>query len=85
MTGYQPDFDWLENIGIHIGDDQLRLPERDETTFETNLPNVFLAGTVCGGMNTNKWFIENSIEHAAVVMEEIKNRNVTREERRETE
>lgn len=71
MTGYHPDFSWLEHIGIHIQDDENRLPQRDETTFETNLPHVFLAGTVCGGMNTNKWFIENSIEHAAVVMGEI--------------
>lgn len=75
MTGYQPDFEWLTRIGIELSDDELRLPQRDEITFETNLPNVFLAGTVCGGMNTNKWFIENSIEHASVVMDEIKRRS----------
>ncbi|MCL4137756.1 UNVERIFIED_CONTAM: hypothetical protein GTU68_046440 [Idotea baltica] len=74
MTGYQPDFSWLGKIGIEICDDESRLPKRNEETFETNLPNIFLAGTVCGGMNTNKWFIENSIEHAAVVMDEIKGR-----------
>ncbi len=71
MTGYHPDFSWLSHIGIDIAEDETRLPQRDEQTFETNLPNVYLAGTVCGGMNTNKWFIENSIEHAKVVMEEI--------------
>lgn len=74
MTGYQPDFRWLEKVGIALSDDELRLPHRDEKTFETNLPDVFLAGTVCGGMNTNKWFIENSIDHAAVVMDEIARR-----------
>jgi thioredoxin reductase (NADPH) len=47
---------------------------RNEQTFESNLPNVFLAGTVCGGLYTNKWFIENSIEHASTVMEEIAKR-----------
>jgi thioredoxin reductase (NADPH) len=74
MTGYHPDFSWLENIGIQCSDDALRLPQRNETTFETNQPNLFLAGTVCGGMNTNKWFIENSIEHAETVMEVIQAR-----------
>lgn len=74
MTGYQPDFSWMQDIGICISDDSLRLPERDEETYESNLPNVFLAGTVCGGMNTNKWFIENSREHAAVILKVIAER-----------
>jgi len=71
MTGYHPDFDWLTRNGIELSDDELKLPIRNEETFESNLPNVYLAGTVCGGMNTNKWFIENSIEHAKIVMREI--------------
>lgn len=71
MTGYQPDFEWLTKNGIQLSEDELKLPIRDEETFESNLPNVYLAGTVCGGMNTNKWFIENSIEHAKIVMREI--------------
>lgn len=71
MTGYQPDFEWLTRNGIDLTDDELMLPVRNEETFESNLPNVYLAGTVCGGMNTNKWFIENSIEHAVIVMREI--------------
>lgn len=71
MTGYQPDFEWLTRNGIQLTDDELKLPIRNEETFESNLPNVYLAGTVCGGMNTNKWFIENSIEHAEIVMREI--------------
>ncbi|MEZ4772227.1 MAG: YpdA family putative bacillithiol disulfide reductase [Bacteroidia bacterium] len=71
MTGYKPDYSWLNKIGVCISNDEVKLPERNEKTFESNLPNIYLAGTVCGGMNTNKWFIENSIEHAAVVMEEI--------------
>ncbi|MEZ4848360.1 MAG: YpdA family putative bacillithiol disulfide reductase [Bacteroidia bacterium] len=71
MTGYHSDFDWLQHIGIRLSEDALRTPYRDENTFETNMPHMYLAGTVCGGMNTNKWFIENSIEHAAVVMDQI--------------
>lgn len=71
MTGYQPDFSWLTRNGIELCDDEAKFPVRNESTFESNLPNVFLAGTVCGGMNTNKWFIENSIAHATVVIKEI--------------
>ncbi|GAB4422813.1 MAG: YpdA family putative bacillithiol disulfide reductase [Bacteroidia bacterium] len=78
MTGFKPDYSWLEHLGVCVSDDALRLPQRDETTFETNLPNVYLAGTVCGGMNTNKWFIENSVVHAAVVMDEIDRRRSLR-------
>ncbi len=74
MTGYQPDFSWLRNIGIELHEDETLMPYADEFTFETNLPNVFIAGTVCGGMKTSKWFIENSIEHATVVMNEIQRR-----------
>lgn len=74
MTGYQPDFEWLTKNGIALSDDELRLPLRDEETFESNIEGVFLAGTVCGGMNTNKWFIENSIEHAEIVVREIAKR-----------
>lgn len=72
MTGYQPDFKWLLNNGIALSDDELRLPLRNEETFESSIEGVYLAGTVCGGMNTNKWFIENSIEHAEIVVHEIR-------------
>lgn len=74
MTGYKPDYSWLGNIGVCVSNDEVMLPERDENTFESNLPNIYLAGTVCGGMNTNKWFIENSIEHAAVIIGSIADR-----------
>ena len=74
MTGYQPDFDWLRKIGLELHDDQTLMPYANEETFETNLPNVYIAGTVCGGMKTSKWFIENSIDHAKVVMADIQNK-----------
>ncbi len=74
MTGYHPNFDWLKNIGISIKEDGTMMPHADENTFETNLPNIYIAGTVCGGMKTSTWFIENSIEHAKVVMAQITTR-----------
>ncbi|MEM7510924.1 MAG: YpdA family putative bacillithiol disulfide reductase [Bacteroidota bacterium] len=71
MTGFEPDFSWLENIGIQCTDDAMRYPKVDEETYESHIPSLYLAGTVCGGMHTNKWFIENAIEHASKVMEDI--------------
>ena len=71
MTGYHPDFDWLRKMGLEIHEDETMMPYANAETFETNLPRVYIAGTVCGGMKTSTWFIENSIEHAKVVMEDI--------------
>ena len=50
----------------------MRKPTYDEHTHETNVPNVFLAGVICGGMNTHRLFIENSREHAEHIVHKIK-------------
>ena len=64
MTGYHPDFDFLKKIGVQLESDQYLSPNHDTATFETNRPGLFLAGVVCGGMETSRLFIENSREHA---------------------
>lgn len=74
MTGYQPNLTFLEKMGIELSKDEIRKPFYDETTQETNLPNVFLAGVICGGMNTHSLFIENSRIHATHIMETLKKR-----------
>lgn len=71
MTGYQPDFSFLEKIGVQLSQDEKRLPQYNPETMETNLPNVYLAGVVCGGMDTRVWFIENSREHAVKIVDHI--------------
>ncbi|WP_345368549.1 YpdA family putative bacillithiol disulfide reductase [Algivirga pacifica] len=71
MTGYQPDFSFLKNIGVTISDDEFKTPTHDTETYETNLSNLYLAGVVCGGMKTSTWFIENSRVHAEKVIENI--------------
>lgn len=71
MTGYQPDLQFLQHIGIQLSDDAVRKPYYDEETMETNKPNIFLAGVICGGMNTHRLFIENSRVHAEKIMEVI--------------
>ncbi len=71
MTGYQPDFSFLKSLGIRIGDDEFMTPEYNAETMETNVNGVFLAGVICGGLKTNKWFIENSRDHASVIIRHI--------------
>jgi hypothetical protein len=39
--------------------------------METNVKNLYLAGVVCGGLKTNKWFIENSRVHAEMIIEDL--------------
>lgn len=71
LTGYQPNFDFLRRVGIRLSDDALLQPSYNPDTMETNLPNVYLAGVVCGGMNTHVWFIENSRNHADKIIKAI--------------
>lgn len=67
MTGYEPDFSLLELAGVRFGDDEFRTPDYNEHTMESNKKGVYLAGVVCGGLNTSKWFIENSRFHGEVI------------------
>ena len=71
MTGYHPDFSFLERLGIALAEDPSRTPIFDETTFETSRPGVYIAGTVCGGYNTSRWFIENGRFHARQIVSHI--------------
>ena len=68
MTGYQPDFSFLERLGITLAEDGCRTPVFDPATFESARPGVYVAGTVCGGLNTGRWFIENGRFHARQIV-----------------
>lgn len=70
MTGYQPDFEFLENLGLEFQGEE-KLPVMDAETFESNLPNVYLAGVVQAGLNTSKLFIENTRHHGEVIIAEV--------------
>jgi thioredoxin reductase (NADPH) len=71
MTGYRPDFELLARAGIQFHSGDLRIPYYNETTMESNVPNMYLAGVVCGGMETHKWFIENSRVHAERIIKDL--------------
>lgn len=72
MTGYQPPFDFMESLGIKFQDDEFHTPVYNDSTMETNVPQLYLAGVVCGGLKTNKWFIENSRVHAEMIIDHLK-------------
>jgi thioredoxin reductase (NADPH) len=71
MTGYQPSFSFLEKIGIEMGNDEYKTPSHNPKTMETNINGVYLAGVICGGLKTNKWFIENSRDHGNLIISHI--------------
>jgi thioredoxin reductase (NADPH) len=71
LTGYHPDYEFLEQLGIRFANDPYRTPIFDEATFETTRPGVYLAGTVCGGYQTSRWFIENGRFHARQIAKHI--------------
>lgn len=71
LTGYKPDLSFLEKMGIQLSDDELKTPVYNTETMETNVQGLFLAGVVCGGMQTHKWFIENSRIHASMIVDYI--------------
>lgn len=71
LTGYTPNFEFLEHLGIDFSKDEKRLPSYNQETMETNVQNLYLAGVICGGMETHKWFIENSRIHAKLILANI--------------
>jgi thioredoxin reductase (NADPH) len=70
MTGYLPDFEFLKNSGIDLQGECLN-PVYNPETMESNIPDLYLAGVVCGGKDTHLWFIENSRIHAEMIVRNI--------------
>ncbi len=71
MTGYQPNLAFLRKLGIQLSDDEVMAPLINEQSYETNRKGIYLAGVICGGMNTHRLFIENSREHAVAIIDDI--------------
>ena len=73
MTGYRPNFEWLKKVGIELSEDKF-IPHYNHETMETNIKGLYLAGVVCGGLDTHLWFIENSRIHADMIIADIESR-----------
>ncbi|MFA0964255.1 YpdA family putative bacillithiol disulfide reductase [Roseivirga sp. BDSF3-8] len=71
MTGYRPDAELMERIGVTLNGEAF-IPEFNQNSFETNVPGIYVAGSVVGGEETAKIFIENGKEHGKQVIAHIK-------------
>jgi len=71
LTGYHPDFAFLEAIGVELGSKDKR-PVVDTKTLESNVKGVYLAGVIVAGMRTSEIFIENGRFHGRQIAEHLK-------------
>ncbi len=71
MTGYRINYNLLINAGVSIDDDTNLTPIYDETTYESNVKGLYIAGVVQAGMDTSKLFIENTRDHGKVIVTHI--------------
>ncbi|MGB6876301.1 MAG: YpdA family putative bacillithiol disulfide reductase [Candidatus Acidiferrales bacterium] len=67
MTGYHPDFSFLESVGIRL-DPKSRKPEVNPRTLESNVPGIYVAGVLVGGIYTGEIFIENGRYHGREII-----------------
>jgi thioredoxin reductase (NADPH) len=71
LTGYHPDFAFIESLGVKL-DPETRKPALDPNTLESNVPGIHLAGVVIGGRHTGEIFIENGRFHGKQIVESLK-------------
>ena len=73
MTGYHPDYAFLESLGIELTRPEMR-PVCDPQTFESNVPGIYVAGVIVAGSKTGEIFIENGRFHGKQIAEDLKKR-----------
>ena len=73
LTGYRPNLNFLTKAGIEFSKDGKQIPIYNSDTMESNVEGIYLAGVICGGLETHKWFIENSRIHAKMIANNIEN------------
>lgn len=75
MTGYMPDYKFLAEMGISWDDSNEKIPTHDPDTLESNVPGIYLAGVLNGGMHTSKYFIENTRWDGEKIVKDILSRS----------
>jgi thioredoxin reductase (NADPH) len=75
LIGYEPDFAFFERCGIQL-EGPNRIPSHDLETLESNVPDLYLAGAILGGIEVGRIFIENSRHHAALIADSIERRRL---------
>lgn len=72
MTGYTPDTSFLRGLGVAV-DAESGVPRHDESTMETNVPGIFIAGVLAAGFDANRIFIENGKLHGEQIVAAVLN------------
>jgi thioredoxin reductase (NADPH) len=72
LTGYHPDFGFLEQLGVHLDEDNDRCPRCNPATLESNVPGIYLAGVIVAGERTNEIFIENGRFHGKLIADSLR-------------
>ena len=75
LTGYTPDAELLQRCGVELHP-ETQVPVYNRETFETNVPGLYVCGTVLAGIFTEKVFIENGREHAQAILDHIVGREI---------
>jgi thioredoxin reductase (NADPH) len=72
LTGYHPDFRFIERLGVRLDAANDRCPVCDPVTLESNVPGIYLAGVIVAGERTNEIFIENGRFHGKQIADDLK-------------
>jgi thioredoxin reductase (NADPH) len=70
LTGYHPDFEFIESLGVQL-DAETKRPAMDPETLESNVPGLHVAGVVVGGRFTGEIFIENGRFHGKQIVQAL--------------
>ncbi|HEY5328775.1 MAG TPA: YpdA family putative bacillithiol disulfide reductase [Acidobacteriaceae bacterium] len=71
LTGYHPDFRFIESLGVHLDPANARCPVCNRKTLESNVPGIYLAGVIVAGERTNEIFIENGRFHGDLIARDL--------------
>ena len=78
LTGYHPDFEFIERLGVTLDESNARCPVCDPSSLESNVPGIYLAGVIVAGERTNEIFIENGRFHGKLIAEDLKRKLAAR-------
>ncbi len=77
LTGYHPDFAFIEGLGVHLDEANDRCPVCDPASLESNVAGIYLAGVIVAGERTNEIFIENGRFHGQLIAESLKTKLIS--------
>ena len=74
LTGYHPDFDFIERLGVQLDPADDNAPICNPQTLESNVPGIYVAGVIVAGNRTHEIFIENGRFHGRLIADHLRGR-----------